>query len=262
MCARGRWFLCFVFSVCCVFAAGTVNASPFLQPPGEGQLIVSGGFESSDRFFDRRGRLRSVSDYRKFEFKAYVEYGATEWLTLVAAQGYSSARFSAPGGGDSIAMTEAAARLRIWNNETHFISAQAGVRAPLVLDRGIALTTRETVEADARLMYGRKFKLAAFDAFAGLEAGYRLRSGLADEYRFDATLGLHLNQKWMLLAQSFNIFARQDNLFAAKRSHKLQTSAVWRFDPRWALQLGVYHLPAGRNARRESGALMAVWRRF
>jgi len=262
MCARAGWITGFTILVCCAFAAGAGRASPFLQPPVEGQLIVSGSFESADRYLDRQGRLRAVSDYRKFELKAYVKYGATSWLTLAAAQSYSSARFSAPAGRDSIAMTEAAARFRIWNNETHFIAMQAGVRAPIILDRGIPGLAREVFEADARLMYGMKFKLASLDAFASLEAGYRLRAALADEYRLDATLGLHLNESWMLLAQSFNIFARRDNVFAEKRSHKIQASAVWRFDPRWALQLGAYHMVSARNARRESGVLMAVWRRF
>ncbi|MBM3608581.1 MAG: hypothetical protein FJX29_09050 [Alphaproteobacteria bacterium] len=258
------WFFIFaLFGVPGLCASAFAGA--FLQPPGEGQLIVTTVFESSDRFFDRNGRLRPVRDYRKLEMQAYVEYGALENVTIIAATAWSGSRFAALGGAvsDGFVRSTAGARLRLWHDQDNIISMQATLTAPLATEHlPPAFLIREVYESDVRLMYARRFKIYVYDGFANFESGYRSHSGRQDEWRVDATMGLHLNPRWTLIGQNLNIFARRYEIFAQRRSHKFLGAAIWRFDPRWALQFGVYHIPAGRNARQENGALASIWRRF
>lgn len=250
--------------------SGPVCAAAFLQPPGEGQIILATTFDMSDRFFDANGRLRPVGDYRKFELQAYGEYGVKDWLTLIAAPAWSQARSSMPGSGrsDGIARMEAGARVRLWQGaliegQTSVFSFQTSVRAPFMTERLTApFVRREVFETDVRVMFGQTFKLGAFASFVSLEAAYRTRAGAADEWRADATLGVHFSERWLLLAQTFNIFAGRYETIAPRRSHKGQISAVYRINERWSLQAGAYHIPVGRNVARESGALAGVWRRF
>lgn len=248
----------------------SARAGAFLQPPGQGQIIVTTAFDFSDRFFDASGRLRPVGDYRKFELQAYGEYGATDWLTLIAAPAWSRAAALTPGGNrsDGIARLEAGARVRLWQgrlieDQASIVSFQMTFRAPFARASVFAPFIRnEVFETDARLMFGQNFKLGSFSAFTSLEAGYRTRAGAANEWRADATLGVNVSESWLVLLQTFNIFAGRYSAIAGHRSHKGQISAVYRIDERWSLQAGAYHVLAGRNVAQETGLLAGVWRRF
>ena len=70
--------------------AGTEAAwgGAWLLPPGDGQVIADTFFSDSNRAFDARGQLVPVPSYRKFELGTYIEYGLTNWLTLVASPSY------------------------------------------------------------------------------------------------------------------------------------------------------------------------------
>jgi hypothetical protein len=60
----------------------------WLMPPGDGQAIVYSAFSDSTRAFDSQGRLIPVPQYKKFELGTYIEYGLTNWLTLVVSPAY------------------------------------------------------------------------------------------------------------------------------------------------------------------------------
>jgi hypothetical protein len=64
----------------------------WLMPPDEGQAIVYSDFSDSNRAFDSQGHLIPVQQYRKFELGTYIEYGLTDWLTLVVAPAYDRIR--------------------------------------------------------------------------------------------------------------------------------------------------------------------------
>jgi hypothetical protein len=55
----------------------------WLLPPGDGQVIADTFFSDSTLAFDAQGHLIPVPSYRKFELGTYIEYGLTNWLTLV-----------------------------------------------------------------------------------------------------------------------------------------------------------------------------------
>jgi hypothetical protein len=68
----------------------------------------------------------------------------------------------------------------------------------------------------------------------------------------------------MLLAQSFNIMSApsQNPGYPQWAQSKAQFSLVASLNADWRVQVGGYTTVAGQNAYRETGALLAVWRRF
>jgi hypothetical protein len=73
-----------------LFATGAVaratvsaEASAFLEPPGQGEIITAASFSDSTRFFDRNGKLIPIPAYQKFDLGSYIEYGASDRVTIV-----------------------------------------------------------------------------------------------------------------------------------------------------------------------------------
>jgi hypothetical protein len=119
--------------------------------------------------------------------------------------------------------------------------------------------------AQARLLYGRGFKLWERDAFVDLEAGGRLLSGARPlEVPLDLTAGIWLDPGDMVMVQSFNLSAGAGRAAAypAFASHKLQFSWVRRLSDRFLVQAGAFFSPAGHNALVEQGACLSLWSRF
>ena len=54
-------------------------------------------FSDSTHAFDAQGHLIPVPSYRKFELGTYIEYGLTNWLTLVASPSYDRIENPPPG---------------------------------------------------------------------------------------------------------------------------------------------------------------------
>ena len=67
-----------------LLVAAEARAGAWLEPPGQGEIILGGTFSDSLRAYDVNGRLAPVSSYKKFELTAYLEYGAMEQVTLIA----------------------------------------------------------------------------------------------------------------------------------------------------------------------------------
>ena len=161
------------------------------------------------------------------------------------------------------ACVEAGARFRLFRSEDSAASIQ--VTAGLVgkVGGGASFGLRqERNELDIRLLYGLNFEIANRRGFVDLPGGYRLRSGVEDEWRVDISVGLHLRERWILLLQSFNLLAGRYGTFQAKRSSKLQASLVYCIDRNWSAQAGIFTTIAARNARRDSGMIAAAWRSF
>ena len=84
-----------------------------------------------------------------------------------------------------------------------------------------------------------------------------MRDGLPDETRIDATVGAHLNQDWMVLAQAFG--GRADE--GGPQWLSVEASVVRDFGG-WSLQAGWRQAVAGRETPESGGPVIAVWRRF
>ncbi len=55
------------FTVCCGARAGA-----WLEPPGQGQAIVTTDFSDSTRYFDAGGKLVPIAAYQKFSLGTYI----------------------------------------------------------------------------------------------------------------------------------------------------------------------------------------------
>ncbi len=118
--------------------------------------------------------------------------------------------------------------------------------------------------AELRVLYGTGFKLFGRDGFADVEAAQRFISKpLPDQTVLDATAGLWLGEKTMVMAQSFNTISGGDAgpPYTYFRSHKIELSVVRRIGARWSVQLGGYISPAGQNSLVEQGISLSLWLR-
>ena len=245
-----------------IIAGGGARAGAFLEPPGQGKVIITASFAQSLRAFDARGRVIAAGGYRKMEVSALGEYGALENLTLVVKPVFEDV--SAPGAGPAPmhgpGWAEAGARIGLWQSSSQVVSAQAVVLAPNVAER---VWGNNAGGAEARLLYGVAFDLFGAPAYADLQAGLRLfGGGLRDEFRLDATLGWRPAPAILALAQAFAILAPARGVRPAMGLMKAQASVVYDFNAAWSAQIGAFATLWGENTSQEFGLVTGLWRRF
>jgi hypothetical protein len=178
------------------------------MPPGDGQAIVYSAFSDSTRAFDSQGRLIPVPQYKKFELGTYIEYGLTNWLTLVVSPAYD--RISNPPPGQSyngLGESEVAARIRVFQNENSIISFQIGVRSPgaSLADSLGPFEVRRAASLELRGLAGRSLVILGMESFADAEAAYRFYAGNQPaEWRIDLAMGVRPVPRLLMMLQSFN----------------------------------------------------------
>jgi protein XagA len=259
-----------------VAATGLAGAAAFVASAlagawtpdeGHGEIIVATFFDQASDAYDQTGRLVPTPLYRSLQANVYVAYGVTDWLTAIVRPGVQSSSLAAPadqhytGLGDS----EIAAQARVWRDDSTVVSVLAGARAPT--NGGAAnswLQGPDRPEYDFRLLLGRNFSFYGLAGFADLSAGLRLVSGAPNEGHFDATLGLYVTPELLVLAQGFNTISGASNNPNTPQwaQAKGQLSLVYRVNADWRAQAGGFVTLAGRNAYRENGVLMGLWRNF
>lgn len=249
------------------FGAGFEAAwgSAWLMPPGDGQLITYSAFSESTRAFDANGKLIPVPDYRKFELGTYLEYGVTDWLTVVAAPAYD--RVSTPTPGQSyngLGESEIAGRVRLYRSDTTVVSFEAGFRTPgPSFESQGPFEVRRAASFDLRGLLGHNFVVAGIEGFIDIEAGYRFYTrNQPGEFRLDLTGGLRPLPRLLVLMQSFTSLSYGTSQFPHVSWTKLQPSLVYDIAAQWSLQLGAFLTVAGINAGREIGPIVGVWYRF
>jgi len=242
-------------------------AAAFLEPAGQGQIIVTTSFSDSADAFDASGKLVPIASYRKFELTAWTDYGVTDWLTLIVAPSaddivnadHPTSTYRGLG------TTEVGARVALMQGQSSILSAQATGLAPGSFDKtNPALAGYDSFESDARLLYGASFELAGLPSFIDFEAGYRWYQIGPGQVRTDLTFGIRPRPDLLLLAQSFNIVSVGPGVPYAPnfRSEKLEASAVFDFTKDWSAQLGAFATIAAVGTRREEGLVTALWHRF
>jgi hypothetical protein len=239
------------------------QAGAWLEPPGQGEVILGGTFSDSLRAYDVNGRVAPVASYKKFELTAYMEYGATEAITLIATPSVLDFRAKPPGESYAgMGVLEAGGRVKLYELEETIFSAQATFREATNSRSRIFLDTGHGLQADARLLIGRTFTILGFPAFSSLEIGYRSPGGFGHEVRADATLGVRPVDKLLVLLQTFNISAIHIAPLYPTRSNKLALSAVYDVTQSISVQVGgILGLP-GVNTTTERGIISALWYRF
>jgi hypothetical protein len=273
----------------CVFvlALSRAQAGAFLFPEGAGQLIVTTTFADARKAYGPSGRLISTPSYRKFETQAYVEYGATDWLTVVA----EGSHFSFHGAGSPTShlelVTEEAkagapltlseppgpryaglglgalgARVRLYEIGGFIISVEGSFRCASPSARQY-LDMKDGRQIDARVLVGRPLEIFGMRGFVDAQMGYRTRGQNGGEVRADFTYGLRPLEDVLLLAQSFMAVSpggMTATTFIA--SQKFEASVVYDITRDFSIQVGAIAALAGTNSPAERGVVTGGWVRF
>lgn len=244
----------------------TAWGGAWLLPPGDGQVIADTFFSDSTVAFDARGHLIPVPSYRKFELGTYIEYGLTNWLTLVASPSYDRVHNPPPGQSyNGPGESEIAARVGLYRTDTSVLSFQAGLLSPgfSFADLLGPFEMRRAASLDVRGLAGRNVVVAAMEGFVEAEAGYRFyAAGQPGEWRIDLTMGLRPWPRLLMMLQSYTSIVNGSLQFGHVSWTKLQPSLVYTIAPQWSVQIGGFITVAGINAGRELGPAAGVWYRF
>jgi len=247
----------------------SAHASAWPQDQGKGQVIVTGSYSSGEPFSGSSGYLGDVPKTDKAEVYSLIEYGVTPELTAFVIPSFSDVKVSGGGAPDQYTgagYTELGGHYTFAKTTSDVFSVQASVRIPGASDGSrLAQTGQTDTQFDARVLWGRKFSIGHVPAFFDEQLGVRFRNGgPPDELHDDFTLGAQLSPKWLLLAQSFNVVSLGSggSEFPQTNYHKAALSLVRHIDDHWSLQVGGMTTIAGHNALKETGAFLAVWRRF
>lgn len=248
-------------------ASGEAFGGAWTLDAGTGEAMVTATASQASRAFDASRSLVGTADTTKFELQALVEYGASDWATLIFSPSLQHIAIGAPvsASRSGPGYTDVGARLRLLQGDDWVFSAQTLVRLPGTRDMSnpAAAGYRDS-EAELRALFGTNFQAGAWPAFVDVEIAHRWRAGPnPNEWRFDVTLGLEPAPRWLLLLQNFNVISAGAVVPAPSYDYsKLQISARYDLTEQWALQAGVFTTFAGRNALQENGVLVAVWYRF
>ena len=250
------------------FQISAATSGAFNQPRGEGLLIAGGSAMQGDFTFGANGKLAKTPPYRKGEFSLYLEYGVTDWLTVLARPAAETVSVGAPtranisGLGDS----QAGLQIKLFTYGEAVFALRATAIAPgHPGSRSAAAVGHTAGAAQGDLVAGYAFSLFSWPSFIEGSAGYRWRAGRYDpEWRADQTFGVRPRPDILLLLKASSVLAAHYEGPALNSAYALKAQAglVYDLNAHWSLEAGGFATLIGRNALRERGVTAAVWRRF
>lgn len=250
-----------LFAMALLATPATAFAQAFPMPKGEGRVITSVIYSNADRGFDDDANAPDIPDYERLEVAMLAEYGITDRLTLVVAP--SVRGIDIDGSGDeTLTFADVGARYTLSNSGGVVVAAQGTVRIPGQGRRNLPFQIGSTdLEYDVRGQVGAGLVGGHF--LIG-EAGYRHRAGdPPDQFHIDATAGVRVAPRILLIANSFNVIsAGSGRGVAAYRYHNVYLSGAVELSERVTFQLGALGTVAGRNGLRERGGFASLWLRF
>lgn len=243
-------------------AAGSASAGPWTQPRGQGQIILKYEAMEADRGFDMDGVLADLpAGRRDTVVGVFAEYGLTDRLTLQFKGDWQSGE-DAFVDFDGRGPLEIGVTWQVWRGDRAALSLYAGYAdGGEGRNAGYAGPGVGDSDWEVRASVGRSF--GGFDrwgpsgSFVDLQTARRMRQGLPDETRVDATAGLHFGEDWMVLTQAFGGQADE----GGPRWLSLEASVVRDFGD-WSVQAGWRQAVAGRETPEARGPVIALWRRF
>jgi hypothetical protein len=263
----GRQFGC-ILGVLLAAVPGEALAGAWTLDAGTWQVMSIGQYSSGGRIFDADRNVQSAPRYSKFELTTTIEYGATNWLTMILVPQLQRIDVGSPVDAHraGFGYTELGGRVQLYDGGTSAFSVQATARIHGTTDyinpAAIGYTDNQF---EVRALWGQTFELASWPAFVGMEVAQRFRTGGApDEFRADFTFGVRAIPRWLFLAQSFNVVSEGAGSwgYPSYDYFKVQLSAVYELTPAIWLQAGGFTAFAGRNALQENGAIFGAWFRF
>lgn len=266
---RAYGWRAFAVLVCMILPQAAL-AGAWTLAEGAGQAILQAGVYHSDSEFGPSSHLYDSRPYTKVEVTLTLEYGATDWLTLVVAPQYLSVDLGdpAPSSYSGPGYTDAGARVRLAAWDSSVVSAQVvGRFSGTGSSNSAAAVGYQDPELDLRLLYGTAFTLFERPAFLDIQAAQRLRFGNPpDEFHLDATLGVRVADRWQVMVQSFNVVsegAGEGPYFGdSYEYYKLQLAAAYDVTATCAVQLALVGTWFARNAPQENGVVASVLYRF
>ncbi len=202
--------------------------------------------------------------FNKLLIQDRMEYGLTDSVTVCAVPEYVLAQSDMNGTGAATvhsASLEAGLRILLLTNPG-MLSVQLSGKSAGAFDMSVSSSGEPGRQFEARLLWGRSFKLLRRDAFVDVEVAQRwIARPRPDEIVFEATAGWRLTPRNLVLVQSFNF----TTVGAIKPPYqpyglaKLQFSLVHRLSRRWSLQSGYFFSLSGRNIVKETGVITTIW---
>ncbi len=253
----------FVFSVPSASLAGA-----WVMGKGTSKWMLSSEYTFATHLYDRRGKLIALPRYHMLYDTLYGEYGVTETLTVWGSTRFEQRKIGYPtqSAYSGLGYSEIGGRYRVWEGFNAIASVQVSALIPGARNNVNPVEWGQTdFQADARGLVGYSFSLFKRHFFTDLQIGYRARFGdPADELRIDATLGASVSRKLMVLLQSFNTLSigTPKSFFTELQDYKIQISAVWDFNHRWALQAGTRTTLRGINTLQEQTYFGGLWLKF
>ena len=244
------------------------RAAAWTLDAGSGNAILTGTASSSDQIFNASRNTRPTPRYGKFELTGLVEYGATNWFTLMLSPQLQHIDIASPIDAQrtGIGYTEFGGRAKFYDVNSWVFSAQATVRVPGAAPSSNPATIGYTdTQIDVRGLAGRSFTVGTWPAFLDLQVAQRFRNGGApDEFRADFSFGVRPSENWTLLSQSFNVVSEGAGTWGLPSYDyfKVQLSAVYQMTPAVSLQFGGFTAYTGRNALQENGVVLGAWFKF
>jgi protein XagA len=249
--------------------AAPAAAQAWPEPRGHGFVITTFTYTNAQNNAGIPNPASGQGTFTRYAVTPYVEYGLTDKLTIGGAPRYEWLNLSTATGNqptNGFSDIDLFARQVLWSDPSSVLSVQGLISVPTGYDPNAnPALGDDQVDLEPRLLFGHGFSLAGWSSFIDLEAAYRFRlSGPADEVRFSASMGTHLTDNFLLLAQSFNIVG-MNNEAPGQTDFNLFTfalSGVYDLSPGWAVQLGGFTEYAGRNYNTGNGLITGVWWRF
>jgi hypothetical protein len=214
---------------------GAAQAAAWTEHHGDWQLLTSAIFSDATRSFDDHGSASFPERFQRLLFTTDTEVGLTDKVTLLLRTETANAHLHS---GTVVTnaldnAVEAGARWRFarpgWLADDDVLSLEvSGRRAGAFNFAYSANANSGGTDAGARLLYGAGFKLLHRDAFVDAEVGYRWVSApRPDQFIADATAGMWLTPRWMVMLQTFNLMSGSAvPPYVPFRIHKLEASGL------------------------------------
>lgn len=239
--------------------AGEAEAGAWPAEKGKTQVIAKYERTTAAKGYGVSGKHVTIPKRRDENLSVFVEHGLTPRLTLQGKAGLTRGRDPAvdySGRGP----VEVGLRWAVRRTDNSSLAVYLGAgEAGAGRAAGYAAPGQGSLDLEARVFYGRSATLGGKPVFVDLQAARLRREGLADETRFDATLGLRPDDDWLVLAQTYA--GQADRSPVRSRWLKAEFSVVRSFGD-WSVQGGWRDTIAGRDTARDRGVVLALWRRM
>lgn len=240
-------------------SAGAARAGAWPTDKGRTQVIAKYERSTANKGYGLDAQQVSIPDRRDESLSVFVEHGLTSRLTLQAKAGVTRGKdpwvdYSGRG------PVEVGLRWTARRTDRSVLGIYLGAgEAGSGRNAGYAAPGEGSLDLEARVLYGRSGVWRGRKVYVDLQAARLKRRGLADETRFDATLGIKPTDRWEVLAQTYS--GRADRGPTNARWLKTELSVVRAFGD-WSAQVGWRDTISGRETARDRGVVLAVWRRL